>query len=113
MEKGIIAIHESAHAQDQETNCPLLHACDSLKLKGGDTHASHYLVQRQLLQRETVLQEIASLTGYRLISNREIIADASRLSNIPENRIKRVFSDKTSVFNRSTHERERSLRIFS
>ena len=56
-----------------------------------------------------VLQEIGSLTGYRLISDREIVADASRLSNIPENRIKRVFSDKTSVFNRLTHERERSL----
>ncbi len=56
-----------------------------------------------------VLKEIGSLTGYRLISDREIIADASRLSNIPENRIERVFSDKTSVFNRLTHERERSL----
>ncbi|MBR9986522.1 MAG: SulP family inorganic anion transporter [Desulfosarcina sp.] len=27
LEKGIIAIHESAHAQDQEVNCPLLTAC--------------------------------------------------------------------------------------
>ncbi len=27
LEKGIIAIHESAHAQDQEANCPLLTAC--------------------------------------------------------------------------------------
>lgn len=56
-----------------------------------------------------VLQEIGALTGYRLISDREIIADASRLSNIPENRIERVFSDKKSVFNRLTRERERSF----
>ncbi len=56
-----------------------------------------------------VLQEIGARTGYRLITDREIIADASRLSNIPESRIVRVFSDKKSVFNRLTRERERSF----
>lgn len=56
-----------------------------------------------------VVQEIGSRTGYRLITDEQIVAEASRLSNIPENRIERVFSDKTSVFNRLTHERERSL----
>ena len=59
-----------------------------------------------------VIQEIRDRTGYRLVMDREIVADASRLSNIPENRIERVFSDKTSVFNRLTRERERSLYIF-
>ncbi len=58
---------------------------------------------------QQVLQEIGSRTGYRLISDRELVAEASRRSHIPENRIKRVFSDKTSVFNRLTRERERSL----
>ena len=56
-----------------------------------------------------VVQEIGSQTGYRLISDKEMVAEASRLSTIPENRIERVFSDKTSVFNRLTRERERSL----
>ncbi len=56
-----------------------------------------------------VLQEIGARTGYRLITDREIIADASRLSSMPENRIERVFSDKKSVFNRLTRERERSF----
>lgn len=56
-----------------------------------------------------VVQEIGAQTGYRLISDKEIIAQASRLSDIPENRIQRVFADKTSVFNRLTRERERSL----
>ena len=56
-----------------------------------------------------VVQEIGSRTGYRLISDKEMVAEASRLSKIPENRIERVFSDKTSVFNRLTRERERSL----
>jgi len=58
---------------------------------------------------EQVVREIGSRTGYRMISDREIIADASRLSNIPENKIERVFSDKKSVFNRLTRERERSF----
>jgi len=56
-----------------------------------------------------VVQEIGAQTGYRLITDREIVAEASRLSDIPENRIERVFDDKTSVFNRLTRERERSL----
>ncbi|MCB2147844.1 MAG: response regulator [Deltaproteobacteria bacterium] len=56
-----------------------------------------------------VVQEIGAQTGYRLISDNEIVAEASRLSDIPENRIERVFADKTSVFNRLTRERERSL----
>jgi CheY-like chemotaxis protein/cytidylate kinase len=56
-----------------------------------------------------VVQKIGAQTGYRLITDQEIVAEASRLSNIPENRIERVFADKTSVFNRLTRERERSL----
>ena len=58
---------------------------------------------------EQVVQEIGSRTGYRLILDQEIVAEAGRLSNIPENRIERVFSDKISVFNRLTRERERSF----
>ena len=56
-----------------------------------------------------IVQEIGSRTGYRQLTDREIVAEAGRLSSIPENKIERVFSDKVSVFNRLTHERERSL----
>ena len=56
-----------------------------------------------------IVQEIGSRTGYRLLTDQNIVAEASRLSTIPENKIARVFSDKVSVFNRLTHERERSL----
>ncbi len=56
-----------------------------------------------------VVQEVASRTGYRLILDQAFVAEASRLSTIPENRIERVFADKTSVFNRLTRERENSL----
>jgi two-component system response regulator CpxR len=43
---------------------------------------------------QQVVQEIGAQTGYRLITDREIVAEASRLSDIPENRIERVFSIK-------------------
>jgi len=56
-----------------------------------------------------IVQQIGSRTGYRQLTDQDIVAEASRLSHIPENKIVRVFSDKVSVFNRLTHERERSL----
>ncbi|WP_319524829.1 response regulator [uncultured Desulfosarcina sp.] len=56
-----------------------------------------------------IVQEIGSRTGYRQLTDQDIIAEAGRLSSIPENKIERVFSDKVSVFNRLTRERERSL----
>jgi two-component system, OmpR family, response regulator CpxR len=57
----------------------------------------------------TIVSAIGARTGYRLVSDRDIVAEASQLSTISENRIERVFTDKTSVFNRLTRERERSL----
>ncbi len=56
-----------------------------------------------------IVEEIGSRTGYRQLTDRDLFAEASRLSHIPENKIVRVLSDKVSVFNRLTHERERSL----
>lgn len=58
---------------------------------------------------EAVVKAIGARTGYTVIADADIVAEASRLSNIPEHRIERVFADKTSVFNRLTRERERSL----
>ncbi|MEW5908406.1 MAG: response regulator [Thermodesulfobacteriota bacterium] len=58
---------------------------------------------------EPVLQEILTLTGYRLLTDRDIIVIASGLGKITESKIGRAFSSKTSVFNKFTHERERSI----
>ena len=44
-----------------------------------------------------------------LITDKEIIAEAGRLSGIAETKIERAFFAKTSVFNKFTHERERSI----
>jgi CheY-like chemotaxis protein/cytidylate kinase len=56
-----------------------------------------------------VIREILSRTGYDLISDTDVVAEASRVSHIPENKIERAFAAKTSVFNKFTHERERSV----
>jgi two-component system response regulator CpxR len=58
---------------------------------------------------EPVLQALLQQTGYKLVADAELVADASRLSSIPETKIDRSFSARPSVFNKITHERERSI----
>jgi len=56
-----------------------------------------------------VVQEVTAGTGYRQITDDEIVDQASRSAAMPESRIKRAFSAKSSVFNKFTLENERSL----
>ena len=56
-----------------------------------------------------VIEEVVSRTGYTRITDNEVVAEASRLSEIAENKIMRAFSAGTSVFNKFTHEKERSI----
>ncbi len=58
---------------------------------------------------ESVVGEVLSKTGYKLISDKDIVSEASRISKISRAKIERVFSAKTSVFNKFTHEQERSI----
>jgi two-component system response regulator CpxR len=58
---------------------------------------------------EPVLQALLQRTGYKLVSDADLVAEASRLSSIPETKIDRAFSSRPSVFNKITHERERSI----
>jgi two-component system response regulator CpxR len=58
---------------------------------------------------EPVLQALLERTKYRLISDADLIGAASRLSSLPESKIERAFSGRSSVFNKITHERERSI----
>jgi two-component system response regulator CpxR len=60
-------------------------------------------------QEGPVTEEVIALTGYRHITDDEIVAEASRRSTLAETKIKRAFSSKTSVFNKFTLEKERSL----
>ncbi|MDH3797521.1 MAG: response regulator [Desulfobacterales bacterium] len=56
-----------------------------------------------------VIEEVISRTGYCLITDKEVVAEASRLSEMAESKIMRAFSAGTSVFNKFTRERERSI----
>jgi CheY-like chemotaxis protein len=56
-----------------------------------------------------VIKEIISRTGYRLITDSEIVAEASRLAEVAESKMMRAFSGRTSVFNKFTREKERSI----
>ncbi len=56
-----------------------------------------------------VIEEVISRTGYRLIDDTQVVAEASRLSEMDESKIMRAFSAGTSVFNKFTNEKERSI----
>ena len=56
-----------------------------------------------------IVNKLVNDTGFKLIDEKDIIAGASRMSNIAENKFMDVFFAKTSIFNRFTHERERSI----
>jgi len=60
-------------------------------------------------QEDPVVREVVERTGYCHITDNEIVAEASRRSAMSESKIKRAFSAKTSVFNKFTLEKERSL----
>lgn len=56
-----------------------------------------------------VVEEVLSRTGYRLIDDKQVVAEASRLSGMDASKIMKAFSAGTSVFNKFTHEKERSM----
>jgi len=60
-------------------------------------------------QEGPVIDEVGARTKYRQITDDEIVAEASRRSAMTESKIKRAFSSRTSVFNKFTLEKERSL----
>ncbi|MFH1124856.1 MAG: response regulator [Pseudomonadota bacterium] len=60
-------------------------------------------------KEEGVVKEVSFSVGCRLITDEEIVAKASATSTIGETKIRRAFSSKTSVFNKFTREKERSI----
>jgi CheY-like chemotaxis protein/cytidylate kinase len=60
-------------------------------------------------QKAPIVKNLVEDTGYKLISDKEVVSDASRLSGIAETKIERAFTARTSVFNKFTHEREHSI----
>ena len=60
-------------------------------------------------KEQAVVAELLNKTGYRLITDKEIIVKASDLSGMAQDKLGRAFSAKTSVFNKFTYEKERSI----
>lgn len=52
---------------------------------------------------------LVAKTGCRLITEDEVVAKAATLSDIGQGKIKEAFLEKTSIFNKFTHEKERSI----
>lgn len=59
--------------------------------------------------KSSVVGELSAGSEYRLVDLDEIIAGAVKSSGMNESKIVAAFSAKTSVFNRFTHEKERSV----
>ncbi len=56
-----------------------------------------------------VVKRVLDSTGYRLVTDQEIVADAAELSGMNEEKIARAFQAKASVFNAFSHEKERAI----
>ena len=58
---------------------------------------------------DAVVRDVVDGTGYRLITDEQVIGEAAEMSGMPPKKIRRAFSAKTSVFNAFTHEKECSI----
>lgn len=57
---------------------------------------------------DSVLHALMGQTGFKPVNDADLIAQASQLSGLAEDRIGRTFTARASVFNKFTHERERA-----
>lgn len=60
-------------------------------------------------REDSVVDSLVARTHYQLVSDEDIVLEASRLSGMEPDKIRRAFSAKVSVFNKFTHERERAI----
>ena len=58
---------------------------------------------------DAVVRDVMDSTGYRLVTDEQLVRMAGKTSGMPESKVRRAFSVKTSVFNPFTHEKECSI----
>ncbi len=58
---------------------------------------------------EEVANSVAGTLGYRLVDDRTLVAETGSRFQIDEGKILKAITGKTSIFNKFTHEKERSL----
>ncbi len=59
--------------------------------------------------KDPVVEELLARTGYRKVLDGDVEERAEALSKMPARKLKTAFESKTSVFNKFTHEKERSI----
>lgn len=59
--------------------------------------------------QEAIINALIQATGYRLMTDANVVAKAAKHSGTNEDKIVRAFSAKPSVFNPFTHEKERAV----
>ena len=60
-------------------------------------------------EQEAVVDDLVAAIGYHHLTQDNIVAQASAVSDMDVSKIKRAFSPKTSVFNQFTQEKERAI----
>jgi two-component system response regulator CpxR len=58
---------------------------------------------------DSVVESVLKDTGYKLVLDQNIVTEAGRASSLGDAKVSRAFSARTSVFNKFTHEKERSI----
>lgn len=59
-------------------------------------------------RKEAVVKELITRTGFKLLTDKDIVAGAAKISGMAQDKIERAFAAKPSVFNKFTHEKERA-----
>lgn len=63
----------------------------------------------EFCRKEPVVNELLDQTGYRHVTDEDVVTLAAELSGTGKETIRQAFKAKMSVFNRFTHEKERSV----
>ena len=59
--------------------------------------------------KDSIVKELKGASEHQLVTDEEVVESASELSGIATEKIFRIIADKTSVFNKFTHEKERAI----
>ncbi len=68
-----------------------------------------FIFNGDFCEGSSVVKEVLERTGLRLVRDKDLLAAAGKLSGLSEQKLEKAFWAKTSVFNKFTHEKERSL----
>lgn len=60
-------------------------------------------------QADAVVKQLVEESDFKLVTDKDLVADAASLSEMDEKNIAKAFSNKTSIFNKFSHEKERAV----